>query len=42
MVRRVTQMYQLDLFIRAWNAWREQKSLSMIPLAKTLQWRKVI
>lgn len=39
---RVNQMYQLDLFIRAWNAWREQKNLTMIPLAKTLQWRKVI
>jgi hypothetical protein len=39
---RVNQMYTLDLFLRAWNAWREQKSLAMIPLAKTLQWRKVL
>jgi len=39
---RVNQMYSLDLFLRAWNAWREQKNLSMIPLAKTLQWRKAI
>jgi len=39
---RTSQLTQLDLFLRAWNAWREQKNLSTIPLAKTLQWRKAI
>lgn len=39
---RVSQLHALDLFLRAWNAWREKKSLDKIPLAKTPQWRKVL
>jgi len=39
---RATQLYVLDLFIRAWNAWRTGEHLTMIPLSAKIQVREVV
>ena len=40
--QRVSNLQVLDLFIRAWNIWREDKTLDKMPLSKSVQWRELL
>lgn len=39
---RANQYMLLDLFIRAWNAWREDKQMDRLPLITAPDWRKAV
>lgn len=37
-----SNLHVVDLFLRAWNAWRQGDSMMKLPMARSLQWRELI